>query len=736
MPSGPDCVDGSYHLTTQPRSVTPEVAVDYCAQATDAAALCSLPSLMKLWTVVLVGVVLAAIATILVAALSVAAGSTPPSVERLTVRVRTDPVDPEAAFDFLVAGQPATIGTTGQTFELTAGEPATIELDGIPTGYRLDAIGCAEVSGAEPSPYTRDLSAAMVTVGVDAGQPVVCEFRLVRPFASATITIASDRPEEEHSFAVGLDGDTITAIDGVPTRIRGQAGAEHTVTLADPGPGYALVDITCRLLELEGEPDYTTDLESATLTLALAAGDTVACTFGLETRRATVIGRVVTEPPFTEGKVDIDMGGVTKALGHGEFATDRDAIPGRYHIVMFPNSDFLLRDVHCVDAVGQAVAFISGDEPGAITLAPEVDTETTCTFTIAPNIATVTATIDAGDEPVETEFTLELNGVPKTLLAGDVATDPAARADLYRIALVPEPDFRLLDIECLDSSRPPDDQRINADITPENQSIAFAPGIGHHVDCTFVLERRIATVTATIDAGDEPVETEFTLELNGVPKTLLAGDVATDPAARADLYRIALVPEPDFRLLDIECLDPSRPPDDQRINADITPENQSIAFAPGIGHHVDCTFVLERTSSSTEGPSDIGSGAAIAAPRAGRWRAVNEATTLRCGGVTLRLPKTQRSRGRIQVKQGGRRLIATGITDDGKARIVFGYDSAHPGTWTGKVTVRQQGVKLTLDYTAELTNERRIEGTMKASFKAAGRTCKLARGFTLTYAGK
>ena len=48
----------------------------------------------------------------------------------------------------------------------------------------------------------------------------------------------------------------------------------------------------------------------------------------------------------------------------------------------------------------------------------------------------------------------------------------------------------------------------------------------------------------------------------------------------------------------------------------------------------------------------------------------------------------------------------------------------------------QQGVKVTLNYTAELINPRRIEGMMKATLKAGGRSCRLNRGFTLTYTGK
>jgi hypothetical protein len=171
------------------------------------------------------------------------------------------------------------------------------------------------------------------------------------------------------------------------------------------------------------------------------------------------------------------------------------------------------------------------------------------------------------------------------MLPGEYATDNSARADLYRIALIPERRFRLEDVACIRES---DNQRLAADINFENQSVAFAPGIGNRVDCTFQLNALQAAVTAQVVTNRSAVDTTFELEMNGEPVALKQGQLATDPGARPDVYRMALLPVREFRLMDIVCLR-----DGDRLPANIDFSNQSIAFAPGTGSSVDCTFSLQ-----------------------------------------------------------------------------------------------------------------------------------------------
>jgi hypothetical protein len=126
-------------------------------------------------------------------------------------------------------------------------------------------------------------------------------------------------------------------------------------------------------------------------------------------------------------------------------------------------------------------------------------------------------------------------------------------------------------------------------VTVENQSIAFAPGVGGVALCTFRLQVQTATVTATVLTDAAAVETRFTVQMGSEDVSMLQGETATDRNARADLYRMALLRAPGFRLVDIVCLDAKN----ARLPAEVTVENQSIAFAPGVGGVALCTFRLQ-----------------------------------------------------------------------------------------------------------------------------------------------
>ena len=619
----------------------------------------------------------------------------------LTLRATVDPQRP---------GDAATVEFIGRSF--TIGPQNALGMGGMPIGnttislvdvepdlLMLTDISCVHRDG-DPFEYEVDLDALTFRVAFDADDAIDCTYAFTRPPESevpppapavdtgrATVTIVTDPPAPDTAFDLLLAGDPVQVVAGQPLPLQGAAGTDLQVSLVDRGAGYELTGIDCRLLELGDEAEFRADAASGDLELTFHAQDTLACEFSLRQRTATVIARMITEPPSVEGQVDLEMDGVIVSLGHGEIATDSRAMPGDYHIVVPPDPDFDLVGIECADAEGQPRKYRPGDgvdaatltleegsttscafefvprvatvivrvltEPafseikldvemagesvslgheelatdasadaeryaivpmlasdvvllstdcrddtgaprkvtqeegsGAFLLETGVGTITTCTFTVAPNVGTVIATVDAGDEPLESELTLEMDGVPVALFAGDSVTDDDARADLYRLALIPMAGYRLLDIVCEDATG----DRMPADITFENQSIAFAPGVGAVVACTFVLEREIARVVATVLVDGDPVETPFTLEMNGQPVELLAGDTATDDEARADLYRIALIPTPGYLLLDIACLGPTG----ERLPAEVTFENQSIAFAPGIGNAVTCTFTLDE----------------------------------------------------------------------------------------------------------------------------------------------
>ena len=525
-------------------------------------------------------------------------------------------------------------------------------------------------------------------------------------------------------------------------------------------------------------------------------------------------------------------------------------------------------------------------------------------------VATVTATVLTDADHVETEFTLELNGEPAMVLPGETATDDAARADLYRIALLPEPGFRLLDIVCRD----PLNERLPADITFENQSIAFAPGVANRVTCTFSLEAQVGVAqpaSVTIETLTDPPDRKGTFTFLGVNGSLAGIDISGVDASTLlgllngggstfgiplpDLseffsgpYEVAangsrtVELEPGVRslvLLDapgdlvpvgIECRDSDggfvasvgtkSPFDDPHIvTLDLEPGAAvscifgarsvpvasitvtPIGSAPGaegsyVFHQVPGTLddLFEALSEAMSGPfaglfpgfaelelepgmivgglepyptvldeavtiaglepgahtivlgeapegvvveaisclgpdgGSIGSvdttlfgeprlislelapGAdvtcefsvgvaqparAFPAPLPGKWRAVNKAGRISCDGVSTRLPKST-DHGRIQVKRDGRRIIATGLAEGRRTRIVLDADPDRPGRWGGRLKVTEQGQSITLDYRVDLVDEKHIRGTMSGDFKVGGQSCTLTRNFVLTHQGK
>ena len=269
----------------------------------------------------------------------------------------------------------------------------------------------------------------------------------------------------------------------------------------------------------------------------------------------------------------------------------------------------------------------------------------------------------------------------------------------------------------------------------------------------------------TIDAGPEPVEATFTLQLPRGDVELMPGDLTTDDAARADLYRMALLPDRAFRLLDIVCL-PEGGEEDDRLPAETDLEAQTIALAPGIGAVIDCTFLLEarlatvRTIGGGTGGSDEAGGpggddvddpATVAdpedeggtsddgtegllLPKAGPWRATNLPTTVRCAGQSIRLERTV-DRGRIQVRDGGRSIIARGIAEGQRSPIRLRLVDADAATYRGRIRLNAAGGSLTLTFDMRVITPERIEAVLTGRANFGGQSCRITRDAELDYVG-
>ena len=138
--------------------------------------------------------------------------------------------------------------------------------------------------------------------------------------------------------------------------------------------------------------------------------------------------------------------------------------------------------------------------------------------------------------------------------------------------------------------------------------------------------------------------------------------------------------------------------------------------------NVQCTFELE-----------------LLTPKAGPWHAVNKrgATTCRAKGRrSFTFPiKRETGTGRIAVKSGGDRLVATTDSTNGLP-ITVNRSEGDPRRYVGTERLTFAGVKMRFEVTYDVLTEERIKGSLIATWNDKGARCTTRRPFELTYVGK
>lgn len=511
----------------------------------------------------------------------------PAGAATITVQVAVDRNDVEDRFDLDMGGEAVSLlpGEIATDDDVSGGRYAITLAPR--DGFDLTGIVCTNRANGSPLPAAVTLDAGGVIIDPAAGATVDCVFSVEARLATVVATLQADRPDVEQAFSLDMGGTLVSLWPGGSATDADARADRYAMTLT-PVPGYRLTDIACTRRSDGNRLPANLTLENGGILFAPGSGATADCLFSLEAQRATVTATVtVNSPEPVEQSFELSIASEVVTLWPGNLATDDEATPDFYAMTLVPQNGYQLMDIACVRrADGQRLAANVDLGLGAITLAPGTGNIVDCEFMLRPVVATVSATITTDSTtPVETEFTLEMNGEPVLMLPDELATDRNARPDLYRMALVPERRFRLDDVSCVRQS---DNERLPAEINYENQSVALAPGIGNQVHCTFHLNALQAAVTARVLTNRQHVEETFEIEMNGERFTLAQGEAATDERSRPDLYRIALVPVRDFRLMDIACLR-----DGERRPATIDADNWSVAFAPGTGGHVNCTFSLQ-----------------------------------------------------------------------------------------------------------------------------------------------
>ncbi len=397
-----------------------------------------------------------------------------------------------------------------------------------------------------------------------------------------------------------------------------------------PVRGFRLTDIAC-FGDGGGRIAAVVTFENQSVIFDPGDGSFVNCLFRLEAQMATVRATVLTDAEHVEAEFVVEMQGEAVELAQGEVATDRDAPAGLYRMALLPVTGFQLRDIDCYDVDNRELAATVTFENQSIAFSPGAGGVVNCTFRLHAQVATVTVTVLTDSPSVDHEFAVEMGRETVHMVQGVTAIDRSASADGYHMALQPVPGLRLMDIVCLvDDDTDERYERVPASVTFENQSIAFEPGVGEVIDCTFRLQASGSVVTATVLTDIGYVEREFTVEMEGEAYSLMHGQTATSRSTRTDRYRMSMLPAPGFQLTDIICVAADDDHPGERLPANITFENQSIAFAPGAGRFVNCVFRLQAmpdaavTGASATGPApappgdccscQVTSGAALQAP--------------------------------------------------------------------------------------------------------------------------
>jgi hypothetical protein len=105
-----------------------------------------------------------------------------------------------------------------------------------------------------------------------------------------------------------------------------------------------------------------------------------------------------------------------------------------------------------------------------------------------------------------------------------------------------------------------------------------------------------------------------------------------------------------------------------------------------------------------------------------------------CGGMSLDIPASPPENGTIEVRDGGRTLIGTGLQED-QASITLRADPEIRGRYSGAFEGAEQGVPVTINYFWQVVTDEYIVGYLTASVTEQGVTCTVHRPFELTYTG-
>jgi hypothetical protein len=487
---------------------------------------------------------------------------------------------------------------------------------------------------------------------------------------------------------------------------------------------------------------------------------------GGDSGNGTIIIDQQTVPPGQPGTIQF-TGVPTGTISGDATLVVSDLEPGTYTSTEIdPAPDFDVTAVECDD--GDSASPSSGD-PQTRTAIFNLDPgETvTCTFT---NTRRGSLVIAGQTVPDGTGGTFQFTGVPTgTITSNGTLVVANLEPGTYTSTEVdPAPDFDVTAVECDDG-----DSASPSNGDPQTRTAVFNLDPGEQARCAFTNTRR---GTAVIAGQTIPDGSDGTLQFTGVPTgTISSNGTLVVANLKPGTYTSTEVdPAPDFDLTAVECDDGA-----SASPSSGDPATRSAIFNIDPGETVTCTFTnenkLESTpvaagssggpgdqdggQSSSESPGDLGGGlnpfegsggdledfpvpdelppgaGTFDAPRPGPWSVTHFEGAMNCGTFSLAIPASPPDNGVLDVQDGGRTVIGTGLESAQGVSITMTANPDIRGRYTGSFQGQEQGVPVTINYFWQVVTDEYIVGYLTASLTYQGVTCTVHRPYEMRYAG-
>ncbi|MGH2697472.1 MAG: prealbumin-like fold domain-containing protein [Actinomycetota bacterium] len=451
--------------------------------------------------------------------------------------------------NFLLDDDPDSSRPNQETFQdLDVPDTYTVQEVNIPGGWELTDIECA---GGGPN-TTGSIVTATATIGLDAGEAVVCTFENTEEGSITVVKDAVNNSAQDFGFSTtgDLSPSTFTLDDdGAGSNQRVYVGllpGAYSVTEDPDPPGWRLTNLACT------DPDggTTWSVATRTATIDLDPGEDVTCTFtNTEEGTITIIKDALPNSPQDFGFST--TGGLTPATftldddGAGSNQrTFSDLLPGTYSVS--ENADpagWQLTDITCVGGGGN-----TSDTGRTATIGLDPGEDVVCTFENTEE-GSITVIKDAvNNDPQDFGFSTTGGLSPSTFTLDD-DSDPTLSNQRVYTDLLPgtysvsenaDPaGWQLTDIACVGGGP-------NTSDAGRTATIGLDPG--ENVVCTFTNTEE-GSITIVKDAQPDSAQNfEF------------------DPSANLD-------PGPNFFLDDDS--DPTL--SNQRVYADLLPGTYSVS---------------------------------------------------------------------------------------------------------------------------------------------------------------